>query len=106
MLCRQYTAQQAYEMGLVNIVVEPDNLWAEVDRWIADIKNVSPVILQMQKISFNRHDHFQDPETTPMEEHMPDYLASEECLERRTSFIERRKIDPSKNLAYVKIPIN
>ena len=105
MLCRQYTAQQAYDMGLVNIVVEPDKLWAEVDRWIADIKNVSPVILQMQKISFNRHDHFQDPATTPMEEHMPDYLASEECLERRTSFIERRKIDPSKNLDYVKIPI-
>jgi hypothetical protein len=40
-----------------------------------------------------------------MEEHMPDYLASEECLERRTSFIERRKIDPSKNLPYVAIPI-
>jgi 1,4-dihydroxy-2-naphthoyl-CoA synthase len=105
MLCRQYTAQQAYDMGLVNIVVEPDKLWAEVDRWIADIKNVSPVILQMQKISFNRHDHFEDPATTPMEEHMPDYLASEECLERRTSFIERRKIDPSKNMDYVKIPI-
>jgi len=105
MLCRQYTAQQAYDMGLVNIVVEPDKLWAEVDRWIADIKGVSPVILQMQKISFNRHDHFEDPDTTPMEEHMPDYLASEECLERRTSFIERRKIDPSKNLDYVKIPI-
>ena len=105
MLCRQYTAQQAYDMGLVNTVVEPDKLWAEVDRWIADIKNVSPVILQMQKISFNRHDHFEDPATTPMEEHMPDYLASEECLERRTSFIERRKIDPSKNLDYVKIPI-
>ena len=105
MLCRQYSAQQAYDMGLVNIVVEPDKLWTEVDRWIADIKGVSPVILQMQKISFNRHDHFEDPDTTPMEEHMPDYLASEECLERRTSFIERRKINPSKNLDYVKIPI-
>ncbi|MDP6498658.1 MAG: enoyl-CoA hydratase-related protein [Dehalococcoidia bacterium] len=105
MLTQQYTAQQAYDMGLVNIVVEPDKLWSEVDRWIADIKNVSPVILQMQKISFNRHDHFEDPATTPMEQHMPDYLASEECLERRTSFIERRKIDPSKNMDYVKIPI-
>jgi dihydroxynaphthoic acid synthetase len=105
MLCRQYNAQQAYDMGLVNIVVEHGDLWTEVDRWIADIKNVSPVILQMQKISFNRHDHFEDPETTPMQEHMPDYLASEECLERRTSFIERRKIDPSKNLPCVAIPI-
>lgn len=105
MLCRQYTAQQAVDMGLVNIVVEPNQLWTEVDRWIADIKNVSPIILQMQKISYNRHDHFENPATTPMQEHYPDYLASEECLERRTSFIERRKIDPSKNVPYAQIPI-
>ena len=105
MLCRQYTAQQAYDMGLVNAVVEPDQLWTEVDRWIADIKNVSPVILQMQKMSFNRHDHFQVPELTPIQEYMPDYQASEESRERRMAFIERRKIDPSKNLPYVKIPI-
>ncbi len=105
MLCRQYTAQQAQDMGLVNTVVEPDQLWAEVDRWIADIKNVSPVILQMQKMSFNRHDHFQEPEVAPMQEYMPDYQISEESRERRMAFIERRKIDPSKNLPYVKIPI-
>ncbi len=106
MLCRQYTAQQAQDMGLVNTVVEPDQLWAEVDRWIADIKNVSPVILQMQKMSFNRHDHFQEPEVAPMQEYMPDYQISEESRERRMAFIERRKIDPSKNLPYVKIPIS
>ena len=105
MLCRQYTAQQAYDMGLVNVVVAPDQLWGEVDRWIADIKNVSPVILQMQKISFNNHDSFQIPESTPMQVHQPNYAASEETRERRTAFIERRQIDPSKNLPYVKIPI-
>jgi 2-ketocyclohexanecarboxyl-CoA hydrolase len=105
MLCRQYTAQQAYDMGLVNKVVEPEQLWAEVDRWIADIKNVSPVILQMQKMSFNRHDHFLEPEVAPMQEYMPEYQTSEESKERRMAFIERRKIDPSKNLPYVKIPI-
>ena len=105
MLCRQYTAQQAYDMGLVNTVVEPDQLWTEVDRWIADIKNVSPVILQMQKMSFNRHEHFQIPVLTPIQEYMPDYQASEESRERRMAFIERRPIDASKNLPYVKIPI-
>ena len=105
MLCRQYTAQQAYDMGLVNAVVEPEHLWGEVDQWIADIKNVSPVILQMQKISFNNHDNFEVPELTPMQEHQPNYGASEETRERRTAFIERRQIDPSKDLPYVKIPI-
>ena len=105
MLCRQYTAQQAYDMGLVNTVVAPDQLWAEVDRWIADIKNVSPVILQMQKMSFNRHDHFQEPEVAPIQQYMPDYQTTEEAKERRMAFIERRPIDPSKNVPYVKIPI-
>jgi len=105
MLCRQYTAQEAYDMGLVNTVVAPDQLWTEVDRWIADIKNVSPVILQMQKMSFNRHDHFQEPEVAPIQQYMPDYQTTEEAKERRLAFIERRKIDPSKNVPYVKIPI-
>ena len=78
-------------MGLVNAVVEPDQLWDEVDRWIADIKNVSPVILQMQKMSFNRHDHFQVPEVAPIQEYIPDYVKSEECRERRrpSSSVER-----------------
>ena len=105
MLCRQYTAQEAYDMGLVNKVVEPDQLWAEVDRWIADIKNVSPVILQMQKISYHQHDNFVLPEKSPVQEHIPDYAASEECRERRLAFIERRPIDPAKNQPYVSIPI-
>ncbi len=105
MLCRQYTAQQAQDMGLVNAVVEPEQLWAEVDRWIADIKNASPVILQMQKMSFNRHDHFQEPEVAPIQEYMPDYQTTEEARERRMAFIERRPIDPSKNVPYIKVPI-
>lgn len=104
-LCRQYTAQEAYDMGLVNKVVEPDQLWNEVDRWIADIKNVSPVILQMQKLSFNRHDHFIAPDHSPVQDYIPEYFKSDECRERRTAFIERRPIDPSKNVPYVQIPI-
>ena len=105
MLCRQYTAQEAFEMGLINKVVEPSQLWEEVDRWIVDIKRVSPVILQMQKISYNLHDHFIVPDESPVQEHIPDYYASAECQERRMAFIERRPIDQSKNVPYVKIPI-
>ena len=76
-----------------------------MDRWIADIKNVSPVILQTQKMSFNRHDQFQDPAMPPIQEYMPDYQATEEARERRMAFIERRPIDPSKNVPYIKVPI-
>ena len=105
MLCRQYTAQEAYEMGLVNKVVGHTQLWEEVDRWIADIKRVSPVILQMQKISYNQHDHFIFPDESPAQEYIPDYVSSEECRERRLAFIERRPIDQSKNMPYIPIPI-
>ena len=104
-LCQQFTAQEAYEMGLVNKVVEPEALWDEVDRWVAAIKATSPVIIQMQKISFNRHDSFDAGAKSPFEEHMPDYTSSEECLERRSAFLERRPMDPAKNMPYVKIPI-
>jgi len=104
MLCQQYSAQEAYEMGLVNRVVAVEELWAEVDRFIEAIKNVSPVILQMQKISFNQHDDFVAGES-PFGEHAPDYASSDECRERRTAFLERRPMDRSKNLPYVAVPI-
>jgi 1,4-dihydroxy-2-naphthoyl-CoA synthase len=105
MICRQYTTQETFEMGLINKVVEPSKLWEEVDRWIADIKRVSPVILQMQRISYDQHDHFIVPERTPVQEHIPDFFSSDECQERRMAFIERRPIDQAKNMPYVKIPI-
>ena len=105
MLCQQYSAAEAYATGLVNKVVEPDQLPAEVDRWVAMVKNVSPVILQMQKISFNQFDDHALPDKSPVEEHIPDYSASAECLERRTAFLERRPLDASKNQPYMEIPI-
>ncbi len=44
-------------------------------------------------------------EVIPIQEYMPEYVTSEGSRERRMAFIERRKIDPSKNLPYAKIPI-
>jgi 2-ketocyclohexanecarboxyl-CoA hydrolase len=52
-LCRRYTAQQALEMGLVNAVVSPDELDAEVDRWCQEILTMSPTAIAIAKRSFN-----------------------------------------------------
>jgi 2-ketocyclohexanecarboxyl-CoA hydrolase len=52
-LCRRYTAQQAYEMGLINVVVPADKLDEEVDKWCAEIKDKSPTAIAIAKRSFN-----------------------------------------------------
>jgi naphthoate synthase/2-ketocyclohexanecarboxyl-CoA hydrolase len=53
MLCRQYTARQAYEMGLVNTVVTNAKLEDEVDKWCEELFGLSPSCLQIVKQSFN-----------------------------------------------------
>lgn len=52
-LCRRYTAQQAYEMGLVNAVVSRADLDAEVAKWCAEIMERSPTAIAIAKRSMN-----------------------------------------------------
>ena len=52
-LTRQYDAREALAMGLVNAVVEPEELDAEVDRWCEQILRRSPQGLRLAKIAMN-----------------------------------------------------
>lgn len=52
-LCRQYSAQEACEMGLVNKVVPADKLDEEVDLWCKEILEKSPTAIEIAKHSFN-----------------------------------------------------
>lgn len=52
-LTGQYSAQGALAMGLVNLVVAPDDLDAEVDRWCTQILRRSPQGLRLAKIAMN-----------------------------------------------------
>ena len=52
MLGKKYTAKEALEMGLVNIVVPPDELDGEVDRWCRDLIGRGPQALYAIKASF------------------------------------------------------
>ena len=101
MLTQQYSGRQAYEFGLVNSVVPHEQLNAEVERYCGLIKNNSPVILQLEKITFNEMTQYAEEIPSPTERYAPDYIKSEEAEERRLSFIERRPIDTSKNLPLV-----
>ena len=98
MLTQQYTADEARDMGLVNSVVPHEGLEDEVLRYCNIIKNNSPVILQLQKITFNEVAQYMEGVPSATERYAPDYIKSEEAEERRLAFIERRPIDPAKNL--------
>src|SRR5256884_1601764 len=52
-LCRQYDAQQALQMGLVNTVVPLAKLEEETVKWCEEILQLSPLALRMLKRSFN-----------------------------------------------------
>lgn len=52
-LCRRYSAAEALAMGLVNAVVPPDELDAEVQRWCDEIAERSPTAIAIAKRSFN-----------------------------------------------------
>jgi naphthoate synthase len=52
-LCRQYDAQQALEMGLVNTVVPVDRLEEETLQWCREMLQLSPWALRLLKLSFN-----------------------------------------------------
>jgi 1,4-dihydroxy-2-naphthoyl-CoA synthase len=54
MLCRRYTALEAYEMGLVNKVVPPERLEEEVDKWCEELLRVSPGCLEVLKATFDQ----------------------------------------------------
>jgi naphthoate synthase len=52
-LCRQYDAQQALEMGLVNTVVPLDRLEEETVAWCREMLQLSPFALRLLKASFH-----------------------------------------------------
>jgi len=52
-LCRQYNAQEALEMGLVNKVVPVDRLEAEGIAWAQQILEKSPIAIRFLKSAFN-----------------------------------------------------
>jgi len=52
-LCRQYNAQEALDMGLVNKVVPVDQLEAEGVQWGGEILQMSPLAIRCLKSAFN-----------------------------------------------------
>ena len=95
-LCRQYTAQEAYEMGLVNKVVPPDQLEEEVKKWCREILALSPTALKQLKSSFNLPtDIVYGIEAMAMNS-LWGFYDSDEAREGRAAYLEKRLPDWTK----------
>ena len=55
-LCRQYGAEEAREMGLVNRVVPLEELEEETVAWCSEMLRLSPFALRLMKASFHAHE--------------------------------------------------
>ncbi len=92
-LGREYTAEQAYQMGMVNAVVDHADLEATALQWAREINGKSPTAQRMLKYSFNLIDdglvgqQIFAGETTRLA-----YM-TDEAAEGRDSFLEKRAPD-------------
>jgi len=95
-LCRQYGAQEALDMGLVNTVVPLAQLEAESMQWAREILEKSPTALRFLKASFNADtDGLAGLQQLAGDATMLFYL-TEEAKEGRDAFLEKRPPNWSK----------
>jgi dihydroxynaphthoic acid synthetase len=92
-LCRRYTAQEALEMGLVNCVVPPDQLDEEVDKWCQELLAKSPTALKMLKYAFHAEWDGIVGITNLGIGSVSLYYGTEEAMEGRNAFMEKRQPD-------------
>ena len=92
-MCRQYNAQQALEMGMVNTVVPLKNLEAETLAWSREMLQHSPMALRCLKSSLNADCDGQAGLQEMAGNATMLYYMSEEGQEGRNAYLEKRKPD-------------
>ncbi|RJP85136.1 MAG: 1,4-dihydroxy-2-naphthoyl-CoA synthase [Desulfobacteraceae bacterium] len=95
-LCRKYSADEALKMGLVNAVVPHDRLDAEVDNWCAELLAKSPTALKMLKYAFHAETDGVVGITNLGVGGLSMFYDTEESLEGRNAFMEKRPPEFSK----------
>ncbi|MGZ8766537.1 MAG: 1,4-dihydroxy-2-naphthoyl-CoA synthase [Acidimicrobiia bacterium] len=92
-LCRQYDAQQALDMGLVNTVVPLAELEEETVSWCREMLDFSPLALRMLKASLNAA----DDGLAGIQQLAGDatllYYMSEEAKEGKQAYLDKRQPD-------------
>jgi naphthoate synthase len=95
-LCRQYSAEEAREMGMVNTVVPLARLEEETVEWCREMLALSPFALRLLKASFNAaEDGLSGIQQLAHDANLLFY-GSEEAQEGRNAYREKRKPDFSR----------
>lgn len=95
-LGRNYSAQEAFDMGMVNAVVPHKDLENTALEWALEMNSKSPTAMRMLKYGFNMIDDGLIGQQLFAGEATRLAYGTEEATEGRDSFIEKRRRDFSK----------
>jgi naphthoate synthase len=90
-LCRQYNAQEAMDMGLVNKVVPLEQLESETLQWCREMMQHSPIALRCLKAALNADCDGQIGLLDLAGDATLLYYMSEEAKEGKQAFVDKRK---------------
>lgn len=90
---KEYTAQEAYEMGMINAVVPHDELDQFAYNWAQTIMKKSPTAIKMLKFAFNLIDDGLVGQQVFAGEATRLAYMTDEATEGRNAFLEKRKPD-------------
>ncbi len=90
-LCRQYTATQALDMGLINTIVPVEQLEQEGIQWAKEILEKSPIAIRCLKAAFNADCDGQAGLQELAGNATLLYYMTEEGAEGKQAFLEKRQ---------------
>ncbi len=96
-LGRNYSAQEAYEMGMVNAVIPHEELEETAFQWAQEILEKSPTSIKMLKFAMNLTDDGMVGQQVFAGEATRLAYMSDEAKEGRDAFLEKRKPNFDKN---------
>jgi naphthoate synthase len=92
-LCRQYSAEEARDMGMVNAVVPVDELEAEGWKWAQEILDKSPLAIRLLKSAFNADVDGQAGIQELAGNATLLFYMTEESKEAKNAYLEKREPD-------------
>ena len=92
--CRQYSARESLEMGLINYVCKSEELDQVVAEWCQEILNKSPQSIRIAKLALNAgSDHDLHASFFPSSALLASIYGNEENMEGIRAFLDKRKPD-------------